>query len=133
MATTFAERLRWSRYKGLVARQQNKVIGATTLAREVGCAQSLISGLERGNAKGSEHNNKFADALGVDRGWLATGDGRAPEGFDEKEAREMLKMGGAQLLTVVHGSPGAHGRSASPRCNLTCVLSQHLLSGLRRT
>lgn len=88
-------------------------MGATILARQVGCAQSLVSGLERNNAKGSEHNNKFASALGVEPGWLATGTGRTPEGFDEDEARKMLHVGGGQLLSIVHGSPAAHGRQGA--------------------
>lgn len=112
MATTFAERLRWSRYNGPIARRKNRVLGATLLAREVGCAQSLISGLERNNAKGSEYSNRFAAALGVEAGWLATGMGRAPEGFDEKVAKQMLHgTTGRELLEVAHGAPAAHGRA----------------------
>lgn len=115
METTFAERLRWARYKGPVARRENKVVGATTLARATGCAQSLISGLERGNSAGSRHSNKFADALGVDRGWLATGDSNPPEGWDPVEAKKLIRADGDELLSVVHSAPGAHGRNRAPK------------------
>jgi hypothetical protein len=116
MTTTFAERLRWARYNGPAARKSGKVVGATILSRKAGCAQSLISSLERNNAKGSDHNNKFAEALGIDQHWLATGDGRAPEGFDEDKAHDMLKFGGERLLTLVHSAPkGSHGGQPEPR------------------
>lgn len=78
--TTFADRLWWARNR--------KGWGATILSREVGCAQSLISAIENNNQDRSSLNNKFAKALDVDPNWLAYGTGRAPEGFDEKEARE---------------------------------------------
>lgn len=77
--STFADRLWWARNR--------RGIGANTLAEQTGCAQSLISGLERANAKGSEYNNKFAGVLGVDSHWLAHGTGTVPEGFDAEDAR----------------------------------------------
>lgn len=77
--STFADRLWWARNR--------RGIGANTLAAKTGCAQSLISGLERANAKGSDYNNKFAEALGVDTYWLAHGTGTIPEGFDADDAR----------------------------------------------
>jgi hypothetical protein len=80
MSSTFADRLWWARNR--------KGWGATILSREVECAQSLISTIERNNQDRSSLNNKFAKALDVDPHWLATGLGRAPEGFDEKDARE---------------------------------------------
>lgn len=78
-SSTFADRLWWARNR--------RGIGANTLAEKTGCAQSLISGLERANAKGSEYNNKFAEALGVDSHWLAQGTGTIPDGFDADDAR----------------------------------------------
>lgn len=78
-------------------------MGATLLARKVGCAQSLTSGLERNNAKGTDFNNQFAAALGVEPNWLATGFGRAPEGFDAAEAKRLLhSTSGDGRLTLVH-------------------------------
>lgn len=80
VTTSFADRLWWARNR--------KGWGATILSREVGCAQSLISAIENNNQDRSSLNNKFAKALDVDPNWLAYGTGRAPEGFDEKAARE---------------------------------------------
>jgi transcriptional regulator with XRE-family HTH domain len=78
--TTFADRLWWSRHKA--------GLGATRLARMVECSQSLISGLERNNAKKSQLSNKFAAALKVDPTWLAVGNpDRAPPDFDAEMAR----------------------------------------------
>lgn len=80
MESTFAERLWWAR--------QRARMGATLLARKVGCSQGLISALERNNASGTKFNNKFADALKVDRSWLAHGDDPQPKDFDAKAVRE---------------------------------------------
>jgi hypothetical protein len=78
--STFADRLWWARHRA--------GLGATRLARLVGCSQSLISSLERNNAEKSRLNNKFADALNVDPTWLAYGvEDRTPTGFDPTEAR----------------------------------------------
>lgn len=81
--TTFADRLWWSRHFG-----PNAFIGATYLAREVGCTQGLISGLELKNAEGSSFSASFAKALGVDRTWLESGEGEAPAGYNAKAAKE---------------------------------------------
>ena len=84
--STFADRLWWARHYGPGAQQKGR-FGATRLARIVGCAQSLISSLERNNAETSKLNNKFAKALEVDSHWLALGSGTVPDGFDPEQAR----------------------------------------------
>lgn len=114
MATTFAERLRWARYYGPAAQKAGKQIGATILARESGCAQSLISSLERQNARGSEHNNKFAKVLGIDPHWLATGLGDGPASFDEKVAHELRAKGGSGLLSIAYSA----ARPATPAASV---------------
>ena len=94
METTFADRLWWSRHKA--------GLGATRLARIVECSQSLISGLERNNAKKSQLTNKFAAALSVDATWLAFGNpDRAPPDFDGEMARRgRLTMGSERQAAV---------------------------------
>lgn len=93
MPSSFADRLWWSRHKA--------GLGATKLARQVGCAQSLISSLERTNAEKSKLNNAFAKALHVDPTWLAHGvDDRAPAGFDEVYARRGRESMGKDVPSV---------------------------------
>jgi transcriptional regulator with XRE-family HTH domain len=80
VTSTFADRLWWARHRA--------GLGATRLARMVGCAQSLISSLERNNAGKSKLSNKFAEALNVDPTWLAFGvEDRAPHDFTAENAR----------------------------------------------
>lgn len=81
MSSTLGDRLWWARRRA--------GYGANRLTREAGCAQSLISTLERNNAERSKYTKAFATILGVDPVWLAHGvDDRAPPDFDEKDARE---------------------------------------------
>lgn len=110
--STFADRLWWARHKA--------GLGATRLARLVGCSQSLISSLERTNAEKSKLNNKFADALNVDQTWLAYGvEDRAPAGFDPDEARrgrESMSTSGGDAVNIVrlpNPSPAGEPRWAS--------------------
>lgn len=79
MTSTFADRLWWARHR--------KGRGADTLSQRVGCAQSLISSIERNNRDRSKYSNEFAKVLEVDPHWLQFGSGNAPPGFDEKAAR----------------------------------------------
>jgi transcriptional regulator with XRE-family HTH domain len=96
MASSFADRLWWSRHRA--------GLGATRLARSVGCSQSLISGLERTNAERSKLSNKFAEVLQVDPTWLAFGNSKkAPPDFDEaaaKHGRENMGTGAEQSSVV---------------------------------
>jgi transcriptional regulator with XRE-family HTH domain len=96
MISTFADRLWWARHK--------MGLGATRLARLVGCSQSLISSLERANADKSKLTNKFADALNVDPTWLAFGiEEKAPPKFDPEYARkgrENMSRGGGGLVRL---------------------------------
>jgi transcriptional regulator with XRE-family HTH domain len=98
MGSTFADRLWWARHRA--------GLGATRLARAVGCSQSLISALERNNAEQSKLNNKFAQALGVDPAWLAHGlPDRAPGNFDEAQARRGREAQGQEPARVVRLPP----------------------------
>jgi transcriptional regulator with XRE-family HTH domain len=94
MSSSFADRLWWSRHRA--------GLGATRLARIVGCSQSLISSLERNNAEKSKLSNKFASALQVDPTWLAFGDPKkAPPDFDENFARKNRENMGTDPQSVV--------------------------------
>lgn len=109
MPSSFADRLWWARHKA--------GLGATRLARLVGCSQSLISGLERNNAERSKLNNKFAHALKVDPTWLAHGVvDRAPADFDEamaKKGREGMATEPASIVRL----PTSPAASQQPRWN----------------
>ncbi|HEV2547513.1 MAG TPA: helix-turn-helix domain-containing protein [Stellaceae bacterium] len=114
-SSTFADRLWWARHKA--------GLGATRLARAVKCSQSLISSIERNNAKRSKLNNKFAHALGVDPTWLAHGVAdRAPAGFDPEAARKGRESQGSGAGPVVRmPTPAWAGESplAEPLAPLT--------------
>lgn len=102
MTSIFADRLWWARHRAH--------LGATKLARLVGCAQSLISSLERNNAEKSKLNDRFAKALKVDPTWLAFGtEGRAPEGFDEDAARRGRMKGERTNVVSLETVPGRFG------------------------
>jgi len=93
-------------------------VGATKLARAVGCEQALISQLERKNRSSSIYNDAFAKALRVDSLWLKTGEGKAPAGFDEQEAQQgRLQMMQRHSSTVVEMNP--RGRWAEPMLGAT--------------
>ena len=93
MPSSFADRLWWSRHRA--------GLGATKLARLVGCAQSLVAHIENQNAEKSQFNNEFAKALHVDPTWLAHGVAdRAPQGWDEEEARGRGKHKGLRPVRV---------------------------------
>lgn len=105
MPSSFADRLWWARHRA--------GLGATRLARLVGCSQSLISGLERNNAEKSRLNNKFAQALKVDQTWLAHGVAdRAPPDFDETVAKRGREGMGAEPTSLVRLPPVV---AAAPR------------------
>lgn len=124
--STFADRLWWARNR--------RGVGANTLAEQTGCAQSLISGLERANAKGSEYNNKFAAALGVDSHWLAHGTGTVPEGFDAEDARSgregMRKGKYARNIRLASDTTAPAWAASSPMSKLSeeASLTKKILS-----
>jgi len=82
MESTFAERLYWARMR--------KNVGATVLAKETGCSQSLLSFIERNNGNDpGKYGKLFATALEVDPSFLIDGNlAAAPPGFDVKLARK---------------------------------------------
>ncbi|OZI20522.1 hypothetical protein CAL26_23800 [Bordetella genomosp. 9] len=64
-------------------KQRRIYLGVTqqALAKRAGVSQSLIAGLENGVYDASKHLIRVAEALGVDAGWLQTGEGPIPNGF----------------------------------------------------
>jgi hypothetical protein len=124
--STFADRLWWARHRA--------GLGATRLARIVGCAQSLISGLERNNAERSKLNNKFADALKVDRNWLAYGTGVAPEGFDPEQARkgrENMSTDGASVVALPLRRVGGQNMEAPVATSADAMMDEMISLFLR--
>lgn len=89
-------------------------MGATLLSRAVGCAQSLISFIERNNSNDAgKFGKKFASALGVDTAWLVDGDeSKAPPGFNAKDAEEGRKNSDK---TVILMSARREGTPPAPR------------------
>jgi hypothetical protein len=85
---TFPDRFFWARHKARV--------GAPTIAKNTGCAQALVSNIEKGTAKSSQYNDKFAKLFGVDPNWLRTGEGNVPAGFNAAEASRMREEGSRQ-------------------------------------
>jgi transcriptional regulator with XRE-family HTH domain len=92
---SFADRFFWARHQA--------GIGAPTIAEKTGCAQALISNIEKG-AKSSRFNDKFAKLFGVDPDWLRSGEGKVPAGFNATEAEKMRKGGfvrrGAEVISL---------------------------------
>jgi hypothetical protein len=97
----FADRFYWSRHRA--------GLGAPTVAEEVGCAQALISNIEKGGgAKGSKFNDEFARLFRVDAEWLRSNGGRTPPGFSAAEAQRMRLGGsprGARVVSLAQLSP----------------------------
>ena len=111
----FSDRLWWAR--------KRKGVGANILSRQVGCAQSLISGLERGDTKRSKYSDAFAKALGVDPVWLSHGtESRAPEGYNDTDARRgrQGKIDASISHTLLIPEPISSG-SRAPVENLTSL------------
>jgi hypothetical protein len=97
----FADRFYWARHRA--------GLGAPTIAEEAGCAQALISNIEKGEgAKGSKFNDAFARLFRVDAEWLRNGGGKTPHGFSAAEARRMRLGGsprGARVISLAQLSP----------------------------
>lgn len=99
--TGFSDRFYWVR--------RRSGFGANYVARQLGCSQSLISGIENEGRLSSKFNDAFAKLFGVDEEWLRSGRGRAPEGFDQEEAGRARKAG------LRHGRVVPFTGAATPR------------------
>lgn len=101
MSSSFADRLWWSRHR------LKPPMGSTTLARQSGCSQALISSIERNDSEVSKYVKQFAEVLGVDPTWLSSGtEERAPEGFDEdgaRRGRQEMVSGGQRIVRLTTG------------------------------
>lgn len=81
----FADRFFWARHRA--------GIGAPSIAKKIGCSSSLITNIEKLNARSSKFNDKLARLFGVDPVWLRTGEGQIPDGYDPREAVRLRKQG----------------------------------------
>jgi len=106
----FADRFYWARTR--------KGLGATLISRLTGCAQSLVSYIERNNRdEAGEYGKIFAEVFEVNPEWLLDGkEALAPPGWDARAAREGREKSNPEIVMEAARRQGVELKEfASPK------------------